>query len=195
MKYRPFTPVLPAICCMLLPTMLACEDLGEFGTNNKEVFQGKIVGGGKVVGDGGWSKGSFIRGGFQSELTMQLKFDPDKTASSPGKISMFDEDGNAVWFSKTKLEPIEPLFHDPLTQFTFPGAGRIRNYIFGARIAGQPRGALVFISLMQDETIETRVISPAVFASDGETVESVDGETLGLLFGVFRLEKEKANLR
>jgi hypothetical protein len=190
MRYRTFTPILPAICCVLLPIMLACEDLSEFGTNSKEVFQGRIVGG----GNGASSKSSFIRSGFQSDLTMQLKFDPDESEKSPGKISMFDEEGNTVWFSKTRLDPIDPLFHDPLTQYTFPGAGRIRNYIFGVRVAGQPRSALFFISLMQDGTVEVRIIAPTVVASDGG-VESVNGETLSLLFGVFRLEKEKANLR
>jgi hypothetical protein len=174
---------------MLLPMMLACEDLGEFRTDSREVFQGAIV------GDVGPSNDSFIRSGFSSGLTMQLKFYPYETENSPGSMSMFDSEGNTVWFSKTRLDPIDPLLRDPLTQYTFPGAGRIRNYIFGARIAEQPRSALVFLSLMQDETIEARVIAPGVFTSDGKSYESVDGGTLNLLFGVFRLEKEKANLR
>ena len=184
MTYRPLRIVLRFLIFVLLAALTACDNLGEFRTDFGEVYQGAIVG-----SDPDNQQGSFIRAGFASHLQLQLTFDPYKTEKSPGTITLSDSAGADVWFSKTRLDPVAPLFRDPLTQYTFPGAGRIRNYIFGARIAGQPRSALVFISLMEDGEIEARIIAPSVFTEDGKRLEQVDGVSLDLLFGIFRLKK------
>jgi hypothetical protein len=176
--------MLRLIFVVLLLTLSACDKLGEFRTDSAESFQGKIVG-----SDPDNQKRSFIRAGFPSHLLLSLTFDPFETESDPGTITLSNSEGEDLWFSKTRLEPIGPLFRDPLTQYTFPGAGRIRNYIFSARITGQPRSALVFISLMEDGEIEARVIAPPVSTADGKAVEQIDGVDLELLFGVFRLKK------
>jgi hypothetical protein len=168
----------------LLIPFWACDNLSEFRTDSKEVFEGAIVG-----SDPDNQQGSFIRSGFASHLNLRLTFDPFKTEKAPGTITLTDSKDQTVWFSKTPLDPIAPLLRDSLTQYTFPGAGRIRNYIFGARIAGQPRSALVFISLMEDDEIEVRIVAPAVPTADGHDMEQIDGNPLELLFGLFRLKK------
>jgi hypothetical protein len=92
-------------------------------------------------------------------------------------------------FAAAPLSPIRGLAHDALSQYTFPGGGRVRNYIFGARfessVLGSPvaRHAMVFVSLMEKGDVEVRVIAPSVLAADGKT------ELLSDLFGVFVLER------
>jgi hypothetical protein len=184
MSNRPYIAVLPILTIVLLALTPGCESLNEFRTGSKEVFRGKIVG-----SDTGNQEKSFIRSGFQSYLEMELTFDPYETESSPGTITMKTVEKEPAWFSETPLDPIDPLYRDPLSQYTFPGAGRIRNYIFGARITGQPRSALVFISLMADGEIEARVIAPEVTVADGDGGEDAQGAPMDLLFGLFRLKK------
>jgi len=159
--------------------LLACSDLGEFRTGEGEVFRGTVSG--SETGDAG-DDSSFIRNGFPSYTQMELTFDPAKADSSPGRITTRDPgSGVAGHFDRTPLQAIRPLAHDPLTEYTFPGGGRLTNYIFGARMAGEPRSALVFVSLMEEGEIEVRVIAPGAAACDGGTLDE--------LFGVFRLKK------
>jgi hypothetical protein len=158
---------------------VGCSDLDDFRTGPDEVFRGRVAG-----SETGNEATSFIRSGFPSYTEMALTFDPDRVDTEPGTISTVDTvRDRPSHFRKTKLEPIEPLAHDPLTEYTFPGGGRIRNYLFGARLHDQPRSALVFVSLMEDGDIEVRVIAPATTLDNGETLDE--------LFGVFRLELEQ----
>jgi hypothetical protein len=89
-------------------------------------------------------------------------------------------------FDGAGLEAIEHLEHDALSQYDFPGGGRVKNYLFGARFEGEvdgnavPRHAMVFLSLMETGRVEARVIAPSVLDEDGETA-------LDALFGVFML--------
>ena len=77
-----------------------------------------------------------------------------------------------------------------MSQYDFPGGGRIKNYIFGARFRsedasaplGVARHAMVFVSLMESARVEARVIAPSVLAEDGKS------EAWPALFGVFMLE-------
>ena len=77
-----------------------------------------------------------------------------------------------------------------MSQYTFPGGGRLRNYIFGLRFASDsdrgsvPRDAMIFVSLMESDQIEVRAIASSVLADDGLT------ERLPALFGVFSLQRE-----
>ena len=162
----------------LLP---GCNALDEFSTDGKEVFRGNIAGS-ETGADGGDRESSFIRSGFPSYTQMELRFDAARVQTEPGSITTFDTVAERPGhFRQTALEPIEPLARDPLSRYDFPGGGRLVNYIFGARIADEPRSALVFVSLMEDGDIEVRVI--ALSADTG------DGGTLDDLFGVFRLKR------
>lgn len=187
-------------------TLCACEDLGEFRTGPDRVFHGEVIG-----SDTASSAPSFIRQGFASHTEMELTFDPSLAAAvptgepgeiappvSPGEIHTFTcpsdkescrtRDRVRGDFDHAALEPIENLMHDPLSEYDFPGGGRIKNYMFGVRFRGDVDGApvrrhaMVFLSLMESGRVEARVLAPSVLADDGET------EALPPLFGVFMLE-------
>lgn len=182
----------------------ACEDLREFQTDSHHVFRGEVIGSGD-------EKTSFIRQGFASHTLLEMTFDPVVAAefslsepgtgeplASPGSIDTFTCPENATpcrasqrepgAFDHAALEPIENLAHDALSQYDFPGGGRVKNYIFGARFQSQvdermlQRHAMVFLSLMETGRAEVRVIAPSALATDGKRALAP------ALFGVFMLE-------
>ncbi len=200
-----------ALACVLLALPVSgCEELSKFRTHRGEVYTGDIVG-----SDGAPSKDSFIRQGFASHTKLDLTFDPALAseeipegdggavpAPSPGKIDTYvcptahpdceAKDGKSSLFVHAKLERIANLSHDTLAQYDFPGGGRVRNYMFFARSdtgkngARPARTATVFVSLMEDDHVEVRMIAPSVLAEDGET--EIDPP----LFGVFILRKHRS---
>lgn len=151
----------------------SCSDLDEYRADGvARVFTGTVIGS---------PDESFIRRGFPAGTELRLTFDPSLVGSPsppPGTLTTSDDCSGMPTFSATPLQPIAPLAHDPLSQYDFPGGGRVRNYVFAARpstgcLAG--RDAMIFLSLMDEGTIELRVI-----------VGSGD-EAAGDRFGVFRL--------
>ncbi|MEM9188416.1 MAG: hypothetical protein AAGF12_04540 [Myxococcota bacterium] len=142
-----------------------CTDLAEFEGS----YSGLVVGDGEEV---------FIRRGFPAETRLQLAdFVPPPSAGPVGSLTTIDYDA----FSGTRLEQISPLEHDQLSAYDFPGAGRVRNYIFVARPTGGPLGGrdvMVFVSLMDEDSVELRIIS-----GSGD-------ETRGDHYGFFKLERE-----
>jgi hypothetical protein len=168
---------------------LGCDDLDDFRTGPGEVFEGTVAG--SETGD----EGSFIRTGFVAGTRLELTFNPDFSLESdeeidPGTISTFkpageDDDEEAAGdFQNTALDVISPLAHDPLMKYSFPGGGRIRNYIFSALYHGGTRSAFIFVSLMEDKDIEIRIIAPRV-----ESACESDNAPNRELFGVFRLKR------
>ena len=149
--------------------LLGCEDFARYRSDTAQVFRGDVVGS---------AEDSFIRRGFAPETTLELEFDPDTAAGRmAGTITTRAPDGT-THFDHTEMMAIESLQHDLLSQYDFPGTGRTRNYIFAASpltgpIAG--RDAMVFLSLIENGTIEVRIV-----------VGSGD-EARGDLFGLFRL--------
>jgi hypothetical protein len=184
---------------------LGCDDLHDFKTTRGTVFRGEVVG-----SDSEPEQSSFIRTGFSSHTRIELEFDPDATGLSadsddkqgtPGRVHTFTcpaqksdcdaDDGSAGPFDHARLEPIENLAHDALSEYTFPGFGRLRNYIFSLRFESRPddaapisRSAMVFVSLMDTGKVELRAISPSVLASDGQS------DRFPPLFGVFILDRK-----
>jgi hypothetical protein len=184
-----------------------CDDLHEFKTTRGTVFRGEVVG-----SDSAPEQSSFIRTGFSSHTHMELEFDPDATGinadaddkpgqAAPGRVHTFTcptakrdcdgGDGMVGPFDHARLEPIENLTHDALSEYTFPGFGRLRNYIFGVRFASTPedgaavpRNAMLFMSLMDTGKVEVRAISPSVLATDGQA------DRFSALFGVFVLDRQ-----
>ena len=60
--------------------------------------------------------------------------------------------------------PVPPLIHDLLSEYEFPGGGRLRNYIFVARpeqgvLVG--RDVTLFVSLLRNGNVEIRVLAGA----------------------------------
>ena len=184
--------------------LFGCDDLSEFKTGRGTVFRGEVVG-----SDNDPEQSSFIRKGFPSHTRMDLQFDPSSpgiqddpaegpapgrvhTYTCPGRRECEPDDAEPGAFDRERLEPIENLTHDSLSEYTFPGGGRLRNYMFSIRFESQiegadtpvKRNAMLFISLMDSGKIEVRAIAPSVLAADGET------EQLPALFGVFVLERQ-----
>jgi hypothetical protein len=194
----------------LAALIVGCEDLREFKTSPDEVYLGEVIG-----SDSDPQAQSFIRKGFESHTILQLRFNPTAAGvivtndassegdhrTAPGLVNTYvcsdasslcdDSLRTAGPLAHAPLLNIDGLAHDALSQYTFPGGGRLRNYIYGVRFSGQTsdgkvgRDALLFISLMETGHIEVRAIAPNVLADDGET------EELPALFGVFDLTRTR----
>ncbi len=156
---------------LLALALPGCETLDRFRTDDHAVFHGR------VTGD---TTDSFIRRGFAAGTTIDLEFDPTLAhGPAAGTITTASPDGVAH-FDHTELRVIESLEHDLLSQYDFPGAGRIRNFVYDARPEAGPlagRDAMVFLSLMEDGSIEVRVM-----AGTGD-------ESRGDVFGLFRASR------
>lgn len=200
--------------CLISLAGMGCEDLRDWKTGRDEVFRGEVTG-----SDANPEGDSFIRKGFVSHTWLELSFDPGSTdlvAASDASGQRDSDAGVAIRpaagtvntyvcpngtascdaaerspgpFVNAPLVPIDGLTHDPLSQFTFPGGGRLQNYIFGVRFRAQSgertlgRDATLIVSLMQNHRIEVRAMAPSVLAEDGKE------ERLPALFGVFSLER------
>jgi hypothetical protein len=185
----------------------ACEDLREWKTARNEVFRGEVIG-----NDADPDVDSFIRKGFASHTLLELTFDPyssDVAASDAGDAmprtvvaGTIDTyrcpDGGSTCNAderiagpivKSPLITIDALTHDPLSQYTFPGGGRLRNYMFGVHftsVRGEQitgRDAMVFVSLMENGQVEVRAMAPSILARDANS------ERWPALFGVFPLRR------
>lgn len=156
---------------LIVVLALGCETLDRFRTDGHSVFHGS------VTGD---TADSFIRRGFPPGTTLDLEFDPTMAQGpSAGTLTTSSPDGS-VYFDHTELRVIASLEHDLLSQYDFPGAGRIRNYVYDARPETGPlagRDAMVFLSLMDDGSIEVRIV-----AGSGD-------ESRGDAFGLFRVAR------
>jgi hypothetical protein len=190
--------------------LAGCTDLDEFKTSKSSLFRGEVVG-----SDSDPEQSSFIRQGFVSHTKMQLDFDPyatavaseedegHTTAGRPGRVHTYAcppehrecdaSEGNVGPFDHARLETIENLAHDALSEYTFPGGGRVRNYMFNVRFTTSleadggvalARNAMLFISLMDSGRIEVRAMAPSVLAPDART------EQAAALFGVFVLDRQ-----
>jgi hypothetical protein len=186
-----------------------CEDLGDFKTGPDEVFSGEVVG-----SDSAQSSDSFIRKGFASHTLLELRFNPNASgvpvtdagarprrravpgmvhtyACPAGKTTCSEDERTPGPFHHAPLLAIDGLAHDTLSQYSFPGGGRLHNYIFSVRFAGETdegqvaRDAMIFVSLMETGRIEVRAIAPSVLTEDGED------ERLPALFGVFVLRRDE----
>lgn len=155
--------------------VFACDDLDEFRVRGDEIFAGPVLGSDSPDSGTGNTGCEFVLCGFAERTTLTLtEFDP-AVAGGPmtqGRIRTSDN-----MFDNAALLPIPGLEHDALSQYTFPGGGRVRNFMFGARFGdNNSRYAIVFVSLMEDGRIEVRVHAPGEPPDDN-----------GALFGVFRL--------
>lgn len=198
----------PASLIALFACLCGCEDLREFQTRGSEVYRGEVIG-----SDAAADVESFIRKGFASHTVLELSFDPSSTdvvaqgdggprapdRTAAGSINTYvcpqgagqcdENERTSGPFVHAPLITMDALTHDPLSQYTFPGGGRLRNYIFGVRFVSENaehrtgRDAMAFISLMENHQVELRVMAPAVLDQDGE------GERWPALFGVFSLQR------
>lgn len=152
---------------MLIPALavVACTDLNDFSTGEGKLYRGSII------------QGKFVRNGFDISTEIELTFRVDRVDQKPdsqgigGPGILRTSDGQ---FKDAPLEPIAELPHDQLSKLDFPG-GRLRSYLFFARTSGAgDEEALVVISLMEDSSVEVRILR------GGEKP----------LFGVFKVDKK-----
>jgi hypothetical protein len=179
-----------------------CDALSEFDTGDDAIYRGEVIGSDSEDG-----QSSFIRQGFPSHTRMDMTFEPTKASAyaDPGEPlepagtidtyvcgvdhSPCPADARMPGsFRGAALELIPNLTHDALSEYDFPGGGRLRSYIFVSRfeladeLASRQGAAMVFVSLMDNGGVELRVISPAELAADGSVASSG-------LFGVFVLKR------
>lgn len=180
-----------------------CDQLSDFKTGPSAIYTGEVVG-----SDSDEGQLSFIRQGFESHTRIDMRFDPSKASAfttpggelePAGSLDTYvcreqtqpcpDQERIPGQFRAAALEPIPNLTHDALSQYDFPGGGRLRNYILVSRFAlseqadARQGAAMVFLSLMDNGAVEARVIAPSIPASDG-------GAAQPALFGVFVLERQ-----
>jgi hypothetical protein len=131
-----------------LASLAGCRQLDQFTTNGDH-FEGTIV------------AADFSRTGIAPDTTMCLTFDADRIQASPGTLST--SDGS---FTHSAMRPLPQLLNDPLSLYTF-GEGRIKNLIYAAHTTPPDAGAgtapdpLLFVSLLQSDDIEVRVVRGA----------------------------------
>jgi len=205
MRHLSATLVLGLACLVACSTLTACDDLEAFRTGPDEVFYGDVIGSEPDV-----DTPSFIRRGFAPGTELEVTFDPslavtftglegEGTSEPAGTLHSYrcpeemprcdEDDRTQGHFDHAELQPIPGLVHDALSQYDFPGGGRLKNFLFEARFVTDDadgsvqRHAMVFVSLMESGRMEVRVIAPPVVDDDGET------ERQPALFGVFRLRK------
>jgi hypothetical protein len=152
----------------LAVAVVGCSDLDDFSTRQDEVWRGRIV------------QADFVRRGFDELPTLELgPLDLSNATSAPGRITT--SDGT---FDHAALLPIAALPHDALGGLEF-GVGRLRNYMFMVNVSAGPRQdqqALAVLSLLDDDSIELRII-----LGTGARAEAGD------LYGVFPLTKQKSD--
>ena len=138
-----------------------CADEDAFTTSSGECFRGAIVG------------ADIVRAGFDAEVRALLTIDVRRLAGGTGEAGR-------LWttdrlFEAAPVSQMQQISNDTISLFQFPG-GRIRNYLAHAR-AGDGTPAMVVISLMENDSVELRIIRPPSGEAGGPPT----------LFGVFRL--------
>jgi len=138
----------------------ACTNLSGFRADDTRPLRGNVLGGDGAMCSGGGSC-SFIRRGFSSGTTLTMTYDPALADSIPGVLTTSGEACGQT-LNSTPLVAITPLAHDSLSQYDFPGDGRIKNEMYSLEPESGPlagRDMIAFVSLMHGARVEVRLIS------------------------------------
>ena len=172
--------VLPALLAIALSSS-GCKSVSRFSSKNGDHYEGDVV------------KGSFVRAGVGDDAKMCLLLDAGHLQDAPGTFST--SDGR---FKDAQLRPIPQIWHDPLSTMTF-GEGRTQNLVYvaspSATIAsaadaaasspGDAQDVMVFLSLMDDGSLEVRLVRGAPASDAGAPMPEVASP----MFGVFTLDR------
>jgi hypothetical protein len=173
--------VIAAVACF------GCTDLNDF----RGSYAGVVVGGideddPDCTDPAGCS---FIRRGFPAGMTLDLTgFVPPPAEEAIGMLTStgYDTGGTEAFadpVSRVRLMPV--LEHDQLSLYDFPGAVRVRNYIFVAQSTAQGplagENVMVFVSLIDEDEIEVRLVA-GERPREGMT-------TIPEHFGLFRMKR------
>jgi hypothetical protein len=162
----------------LLVSAVGCKSVTRFSSKDGDHYEGDVV------------KGSFVRAGVADDSKMCLLLDAGHLQDAPGTFST--SDGR---FKNALLRPIPQIWHDPLSTMTF-GEGRTQNLVYVASpsvtsdaAAPAPsadlQDVMVFLSLMDDGSLEVRLVRGAPVADSGAPMPAVASP----LFGVFTLDR------
>lgn len=161
---RPKTTTIGGAILALL-ALGACSDLDRYGTRQDEVWRGTVV------------SSRFVRRGFDTLPTLELApLDLKNTTSGPGRITT--SDGT---FADAALLPIAAAEYDALSSLDL-GSGR-RCFLYLVAISAGPHAgelAIAVLSLLEDETVELRIIRGTGADPEGDD-----------LYGVFPLTRQK----
>jgi hypothetical protein len=161
---------IPFLVGLVAVASAGCRDLSSFTTAGAH-YEGQVV------------QGDFVRAGVDPTTKSCLTLDADHLEDAPGTLST--SDGR---FHAAALRAIPQIWHDPLSTLSF-GEGRLRNLVYLATattpfVDGRGDDVLVVLSLMQDGSVEARLIRGAPgLSTDAGTVPSSGGN----LFAVFDL--------
>jgi hypothetical protein len=151
---------------LLALALTACSDLDRYATRQDEVWRGNVV------------ESKYVLRGFAAGTSLELApLDLSNTTSGPGRMTT--SDGT---FEEAALLPIAAAAYDALGEVDL-GEGRGRSYPFFALVSSGPHVgemALVVLSLLEDETLEIRVVRGTGADPDGDD-----------LYGIFPLTRQK----
>lgn len=158
------------LACVLgvlgLVAIAACSDLDRYATSQDEVWRGQVV------------ESRYVRRGFDDLPTLELApLDLSNTTSAPGRITT--SDGT---FVDAALLPIAPAAYDAFGQLDL-GQGRTKSFPFFVEVTAGPHAgelALAILSLLDDETLELRIVRGTGADPDGDD-----------LYGLFPLSRQK----
>ena len=169
--------------CILL---LGCNDLSSF--EEPAGYIGDVAGNNADGCVNGRESCSFIRRGFSNDTQLQIQYTPSN-AEQPGTLTTSGDPCTQV-FDATPLLPIAALAHDSLSQFSFPGEGRLRNEMYIARPASGPlanKDVMVFVSLLRSDDLEVRILSgPGTVSCDPRDCGPLDRGECDY-FGIFQV--------
>ena len=169
-------------------TATGCKSVSRFSSKDGDHYEGDVV------------KGSFVRAGVTDDAKMCLLLDAGHLQDAPGTFST--SDGR---FKNAQLRPIPQIWHDPLSTMTF-GEGRTQNLVYvaspsavpsaadagatgpsptPAELAAEAQDVMVFVSLMDDGSLEVRLVRGAPVADSGAPMPSAASP----MFGVFTLDR------
>jgi hypothetical protein len=156
-----------AALALMFGASSGCRELDRFTTTGDH-FEGTVV------------AADFVRTGIAPGTTMCLTFDADQIEASPGTLST--SDGT---FQQAAMRPLPQLQNDPLSLYNF-GEGRIKNLIYAAHASPPDGGSgtaadpLLFVSLLQSDNMELRVVRSAPEIGDATTPEGASAPVFAL---------------
>lgn len=140
--------------------LLSCRDFSDYSSRGDH-YEGPIT------------AGNFVRAGLPADLRLCVELDGQALQTAPGTLASSDG-----WMAPaTRLRPLPHVHNDALSLMDF-GQGRAKTFVYAATPAGQ-NDATVFLSLMNDEKLEVRLLR-------GGPRDDLPNE---YVFGVFGLER------
>jgi len=159
---------------VLLAGVSGCRELDRFDTTDGSAYCGSIV------------SAAFVREGFPPDLRVRLTLDVDHLETVPGTLRTDDADTGpcspSPRLATAPMRVTEAVLHDPLSTFDF-GTGRDDNFMAWVESCGDPM--LAVVSLMKNDDVELRLLTPPEAPAPGETEPPPAG------FALFQLTRHE----